>query len=93
MDIQVNVYLEGKVKSLGSEFEGRRFTAGIMLPGRYTFKTDSEETITVTVGGFEVMLPDNKGKKVSQGETIVIPPGVEFGLAVEEACSYICFYK
>ena len=93
MEIKVNTYLEGKVKSLGADFEGRQFTTGIMLSGEYTFKTDSQETITMTVGNLNIKLPNANWKKVSKGETVVVPPGVEFGLNIEQTCSYVCFYK
>ena len=48
--IKVNEYLEGKVKSLGAEYKGEYFTAGVMLPGEYKFSTEKEEHIVVTLG-------------------------------------------
>jgi uncharacterized protein YaiE (UPF0345 family) len=93
MEIKVNIYLDGKVKSLGADFEGQRFTAGVMLPGEYNFGTDQEETITVTIGSLSIKLPNAGWKKVSKGETVVIPPKVKFDLKIERTCSYICFYK
>jgi uncharacterized protein YaiE (UPF0345 family) len=92
MEIKLNVYLEGKVKSLGAECEGQRFTAGVMLPGEYNFGTDQEETITVTIGNLKIKLPNSNWKKVAKGETVVIPAGVKFDLKMEKTCSYICFY-
>ncbi len=93
MEIKVNEYMEGKVKSLGAEFEGSRFTTGIMLPGQYNFKTDQEEQITVTLGFLNIRLPRENWKKVSQGETVIVPAGVEFGLRIDETASYICLYR
>jgi uncharacterized protein YaiE (UPF0345 family) len=86
------VNLEGKVKSLGAEYEGQRFTAGVMLPGEYNFGTEQEETITVTVGNLKIKLPNSDWKKVAQGESVVIPAGIRFDFQIEKTCSYICFY-
>jgi purine/pyrimidine-nucleoside phosphorylase len=93
MVIKVNEYMEGKVKSLGAEFKGERFTAGVMLPGQYRFKTDQEEHITLTVGELNIRLPSENWKKASQGETVIVPSGVGFDLRIDETLSYICFYK
>jgi uncharacterized protein YaiE (UPF0345 family) len=57
MTIKVNEYMEGKVKSLGPELKGERFTAGVMQPGGYSFDTDQEEHITVTLGELNIRLP------------------------------------
>jgi uncharacterized protein YaiE (UPF0345 family) len=51
--IKVNEYFEGKVKSLGFESEGSRFTAGVILAGEYTFDTGQEEHFTITVGDWK----------------------------------------
>ncbi len=91
--IEVNEYFGGMVRSLGAESEEGRFTAGIMLPGEYKFKTDQEEHITVTVGALNLRLPQKEWKKVSKGEGIVIPAGVSFDLRVDKTSSYICFYR
>jgi len=93
MVIKVNEYMEGKVKSLGTEYRGERFTSGVMLPGQYNFKTDQEEHITVTLGELNIRLPRENWKKVSQGQTVIAPPGVGFDLRIEETVSYICFYR
>ncbi len=93
MEIQVNVYLDGKVKSLGADTEGQRFTTGVMLPGEYNFGTDQEETVTVTIGTLSIKLPNSSWKKVGKGETVVIPRGIKFDLKIEKTCAYICFYK
>ena len=39
--IKVNTYFDGNVKSLGFERENEAFTAGVVLPGAYTFDTQS----------------------------------------------------
>ena len=48
--IKVNTYFDGNVKSLGFEREKVAFTAGVVLPGAYTFDTQSQEHLTITVG-------------------------------------------
>jgi uncharacterized protein YaiE (UPF0345 family) len=93
MLIKVNEYMEGRVKSLGAELRGERFTAGVMLPGRYSFDTDQEEHITVTLGELNIRLPHEEWKKFSRGEAVIVPPGVSFDLRIDEPVSYICLYK
>jgi hypothetical protein len=91
--IRVNEYLGGKVKSLGFELEGTQYTVGVMLPGEYSFDTEKEEHITVTVGGFEIRPPRAGWKKAKAGDTVVIPPNSTFDLKVEKPASYVCMYK
>ena len=91
--IRVNEYLGGKVKSLGFELEGTQYTVGVMLPGEYSFDTEKEEHITVTVGGFEIRPPRAGWKKAKAGDTVVIPPNSKFDLKVEKPASYVCMYK
>ncbi len=91
--IKVNEYLEGKVKSLGFELEGIQHTVGVMLPGKYSFDTEKEEHITVTIGGLEIRPPGAGWTRARAGDTIVIPPGSTFDLKVEKPASYVCMYK
>ena len=91
--IKVNEYFEGKVKSLGFQREGVPFTAGVVLPGEYTFDTQNEEHITVTVGELEVHPPGSEWRIVKVGETVVIPAKSSFDLKVKRPVSYICMYK
>ena len=91
--IKLNEYFDGKVKSLGAESSQGRFTAGIMVPGEYVFKTDQEEHITVTLGDLHIRLPQKEWEKISKGETLVVPAGISFDLRIDETASYICFYR
>jgi uncharacterized protein YaiE (UPF0345 family) len=91
--IKVNEYFDGKVKSLGFQRESVAFTAGVVLPGEYTFDTESEEHITVTVGELEVRPPGAGWKIVKVGERVVIPPKSNFDLKVKTPISYVCMYK
>ena len=58
--IKVNNYFEGNVKSLGFEREEAAFTAGVVLPGAYTFDTEKEEHLTITVGEIEIQPPGSE---------------------------------
>lgn len=91
--IRVNEYLGGKVKSLGAEFGGEYFTSGIMLSGEYKFTTEKEEHVVVTLGTLNIRWGNMDWKKVSKGETVVVPRNVTFQLQIEETVAYICFYK
>jgi hypothetical protein len=90
--IKVNDYFDGNVKSLGFESEGEAFTAGVVLPGAYTFDTQSEEHLTITVGEIDIQPPGFEWRTVKTGETITIPANVSFDLKVKEPASYICKY-
>ena len=91
--ITFNEYFAGKIKSLGFELHGTQYTTGVMLPGEYSIKTEKEEHITVTVGGFEIRPPDSDWKTANIGDTIVIPANSSFDVKVNEPVSYICMYR
>ncbi len=91
--IKVNAYFEGNVKSLGFEREKVAFTAGVVLPGTYTFDTQSEEHLTITVGEIEVLPPGSEWRIVNTGETVTIPANSNFDLKVKQTASYICKYE
>jgi uncharacterized protein YaiE (UPF0345 family) len=88
--IKVNNYFDGNVKSLGFEREEAAFTAGVVLPGAYTFDTESEEHLTITVGEIDVQPPGSDWQTVRTGETVTIPANSSFDLKVKETASYIC---
>lgn len=91
--IKVNTYFDGNVKSLGFERKEAVFTAGVVLPGAYTFETQSEEHLTITVGEIEVLPPGSEWRIVKSGETVIIPANSNFDLKVKQPTSYICKYK
>ena len=91
--IAVNTYLDGKVKSLGFDRDGVKYTAGVLIPGGYAFNTEQEEHITVTLGPIEFKLPAGDWEERRAGESIVIPPSVTFEVRAKAAASYICEYK
>jgi len=90
--IKVNEYLAGKVKSLGAEYKGAYFTAGIMLRGEYEFTTEKKEYLVVTLGEFELQIPGGSWKKYLRGDTATVPEKTKFQLRVRETVSYVCFY-
>jgi uncharacterized protein YaiE (UPF0345 family) len=90
--IKVNTYFDGNVKSLGFERENEAFTAGVVLPGAYTFDTQSQEHLTITVGEIEVQPPGSDWRIVKAGETVTIPENSNFDLKVKQPASYICKY-
>jgi purine/pyrimidine-nucleoside phosphorylase len=91
--IKVNEYLDGKVKSLGFERDGVSYTSGVMMPGEYSFNTEREEHITVTLGELEVRPPGAGWRAARTGETVVIPAGVSFDLKVQKPATYLCMFR
>jgi uncharacterized protein YaiE (UPF0345 family) len=91
--ITVNEYFDGKVKSLGFELDGTQYTAGVMLPGEYSFSTEKEEHITVTAGGFEILPSGGNWRGARVGDTSVIAAHSSFNVKVIKPASYICVYK
>ena len=88
--IKVNDYFEGNVKSLGFERREAAYTAGVVLPGTYTFETEKEEHITITVGEIEAQPPGSEWRIVKTGDTVTIPANSSFDLKVKEPASSIC---
>jgi uncharacterized protein YaiE (UPF0345 family) len=50
-------YFDGKVQSLGLNTPEGYATAGVIEPGKYTFKTDAEEHMHVVAGTLKAKLP------------------------------------
>jgi len=91
--IKVNNYFDGSVKSLGFEREAAAFTAGVVLPGAYTFDTEKEEHLTITVGEIEIQPPGSEWRILKTGDTVTIPANTSFDLKVEQPASYICKFS
>ena len=91
--IKVNEYFEGKIKSLGFEFEGIQYTTGVMLPGEYSIDTEKEEHITGSLGAIEIRPPGSDWKTVECGDTIVIQANATFDVRIRDTASYICMYR
>ncbi len=91
--IKVNDYFAGKVKSLGAESRGGRFTAGVIEPGEYVFPASSEEHIMVTYGECQIKVDGKGWQTIKQGEKVVARTNTEIVFKVEDTMSYICIYK
>jgi len=91
---KANVYFEGKVTSRTILFgDGSRKTLGIMLPGEYTFNTDSAELMEIQSGELEVLLPGQAGwRQVKGGESFEVAAKSAFSLKVKTVTDYCCSF-
>jgi len=91
---KANVYSEGKVTSRTVLFaDGSKKTLGIMLPGDYTFGTDAKELMEILAGELDVLLPgETTWKRVTGGESFVVPAQAKFSLKVITLTDYCCSY-
>jgi uncharacterized protein YaiE (UPF0345 family) len=91
---EANVYFDGRVTSRTLVFpDGTRKTLGIMLPGEYTFGTESAEVMEILSGKLEVQLPGaSQWKMVSGGEVFEVAAHARFNLKVIEVTDYCCSY-
>jgi uncharacterized protein YaiE (UPF0345 family) len=88
-----NTYFEGKVQSLGVNTPEGYATVGVMEPGKYTFKTDSEEHITIIAGMMKVKLPGGSWRQFFEKDLFIIQPNVSFEVDVSADVAYIFYYK
>lgn len=91
---EANVYFEGKVTSRTVVFaDGSKKTLGVMLPGEYTFGTDTAEVMEILTGQLEVLLPGQDAWQVVKGgDTFNVPGKASFRLRVSEVTDYCCAY-
>ena len=91
---KANIYSNGKVTSRTVHFaDGSKKTLGIMLPGEYTFGTDTHEVMEILSGELEVQLPgETAWKTVCGGETFEVPANAKFSLKVTTLTDYCCSY-
>ena len=89
-----NIYFGGNVTSRKIELaDGTVKTLGIMMPGEYTFDTESSELMEITSGELEVKLPNQDNWQViSAGDSFEIPANVKFHLKVKSLVDYCCSY-
>jgi len=88
-----NSYFDGKVQSLGLNTPEGYATAGVIEPGKYTFKTDSEEHMHVVAGTLKAKLPGAAWQTFSKGQSFVVPAHASFDVEATADMAYICFYK
>lgn len=91
---KVNNYFDGKVTSISFNTKDGKATSGVMAAGEYEFGTSTEETMIVTTGEMEVILPGTtEWKLYKEGTSYKVPADSKFKVKVESDTSYICLYK
>ena len=90
---EANIYYDGKVTSRTLEFsDGTIKSLGIMLPGEYTFGTDSAEIMEILSGELDVKLPGEEWKTLHTPETFNVPANASFDLKIKKVTDYCCSY-
>lgn len=91
---KANVYSDGKVTSRIVLFaDGSKKTLGIMLPGEYTFGTDTIEIMEILAGDLDVLLPgETVWKTVRVGDSFQVPAHAKFSLKIKSLTDYCCSY-
>jgi len=90
--IKHNKYFGGHVQSLALNTPLGRATVGVMLPGKYKFTTNTQETVVVVSGGLNVKLHETDWRLYHAQESFIVPSGQTFYVSCEEDVSYICYY-
>ena len=87
---KANVYFDGNVTSRTLFLvDGERKTVGVMLPGKYTFRTHEKETMEILEGHVEVKLPGSENFiTYKQGETFEVEGHTSYDIIVKEVCDY-----
>jgi hypothetical protein len=95
MEIQVNEYFEGKVKSLKLSNSAGNQTVGVLLAGEYEFGTGSPEEMTLVSGRWELQIPGVAGgfKAYGPGVTANIPGTTKFQVRALETSAYLCRFE
>ena len=88
-----NSYFDGRVQSLAVNTPEGYATVGVIEPGKYTFKTDSEEHIQIVAGTVKVKLPGGSWQSFSKTQTFVVPAHASFDIEAVADVAYICHYK
>lgn len=89
-----NQYFDGKVQSLGFNGPEGPATVGVMEPGKYTFKTQQEERISIFTGNLKIKLPgSNDWQSVEAGDSFTVQGNSSYEVDVASDTAYICFYK
>lgn len=89
-----NQYFDGKVQSLGFNGPEGPATVGVMESGKYSFKTQGEERISIFTGNLKIKLPgSNEWQSVEAGDSFTVPGNSSYEVDVASDTAYICFYK
>ena len=91
---EANVYFEGKVISRTVIFaDGSKKTLGVMLPGEYEFNTDQKETMDISSGEVEVLLPEAPDwTRIENGTSFEVPANSAFKIKIHQITNYCCSY-
>jgi len=91
---EANIYFDGNVTSRKVELaDGTVKTLGIMMPGEYTFDTESSELMEITSGELDVKLPNQTDwQAVSAGDSFEIAANAKFHHKVHSIVDYCCSY-
>lgn len=90
---RANVYYDGRVTSRElTTAAGERRTLGVVLPGTYTFDTDTRETIEVLAGRGRIEKPDGT-VSFEPGDVVTVPADTSFEFAADEVVDYCCAYE
>ncbi len=88
-----NSYFDGKVQSLGLNTPEAYATVGVIEPGQYTFKTDSEERMHIVAGKLKAKLPGAAWQTYAPGQSFVVPAKAAFDCEAVADVAYLCHYK
>jgi purine/pyrimidine-nucleoside phosphorylase len=88
-----NSYFDGKVQSLAVNTLEGPATVGVIEPGKYTFKTGSEEHMHVVAGVLKAKLPGVAWQAYSKGQFFVVPAQASFDVEASADVAYLCHYK
>jgi hypothetical protein len=92
--VEGNSYFDGAVTSRTVLFaDGTKKTLGFMLPGEYSFGTESAELMEITSGTLEVKLPNsNEWLTIKGGDSFNVPANSQFQVNVQTITDYCCSY-
>ncbi|MEA3315819.1 MAG: pyrimidine/purine nucleoside phosphorylase [Campylobacterota bacterium] len=90
-----NQYFDGQVTSRTViDSDGKNKTLGVMMPGKYTFRTQSAEHMEILSGRVEVEV---RGEEINKetivgGEYFEVPANSSFDINVIDITDYCCTY-
>jgi len=88
-----NSYFDGKVQSLGLNTPEGYATIGVIEPGQYTFKTDTEERMQIVAGLLKARLPGAAWQTYGAGRFFAVPAKAAFDVEAAADVAYLCHYK
>ena len=93
IQMKVNEYFDGNVKSIGFENNEGKATAGVMAVGEYEFSTSEKELMKVVSGELLVKLPGSDSfEPFPAGTEFTVAANEKFQLQVKQQTAYLGFY-